>query len=256
MKKIALLAATLFITAAIMAQTVAVVSYMKVAPGAEDAYIALEREWKKIHQARVDDGRMIAWELYYIHNQGTASPYNFATANIYKDLKSAMAGLSEADMKLMGPKWSEIANKTNAARQLVKDEIYNWQMGIQATQPEKFLTVSYMKINKPESYYEMERDAYQPMHKAAIDENKMAGWSIWSRAFPEDNYYQAVAVNGYASLDQMTSMTYTDLQETLKKKMTPNDVVKMVNLINDTEEIRTMVKSQLWESVEVTKPKQ
>lgn len=255
MKKIALLCSLLCLAALLIAQPVAVVSMMKVPPGGDDAYVALEKEWKKIHQARVDDGRMLAWELYYVHNQGASSPYNYATVNVYPDLKSALAGMTENDMKKMGPKWNETYNKTNTVRTLVRNEMFNWVMGIHAVGPEKFLTVSFMKINRPNTYYEMERDAYMPMHKAAIEDKKMVGWSIWNRVFAEDLEYQAVAVNGYASIDQIVGLTYGDLQEQVKKKLDLEQVVKMVNLVNDTEGIRTMIRSQLWESVDATAPK-
>ena len=130
---------------------------------------------------------MIAWELYYIHNQGTNSEYNYATVNVYKDLPSAMAGISEDDLKKLGPKWNEVLTKTNASRDLVRDEVFSREMGIPSTAGDKYLTVSFMRINRPTSYYEMERDAYMPMHKAAIEDNKMTSWGIWRRAFPPDN---------------------------------------------------------------------
>jgi len=253
MKKIALLCTILWCSFSLFSQTVAVVSYMKVPPAGGDAYIALEHEWKKVHQARVNEGKMIAWELYYVHNQGTSTPYNYATVNIYKDLKAALAGFSEAEFKkALGSKWQDILNKTPASRDLVKEEMYSYVMGIRAKAPEKYLTVSFMRILQPDNYYVMEEEAYMPMHQAAIDDKQMEGWGIWNRAFPEDVEYHAVAVNGYSSLDQLMGLTYADLQEKLKNKMKPSDLVKMVNLVNDTEQIRTMVKSQLWELVDAT----
>lgn len=41
-----------------------VVSFMKVTPGKEAEYIALERTWKKIHEARQNAGNMTNWYLY------------------------------------------------------------------------------------------------------------------------------------------------------------------------------------------------
>jgi len=212
---------------------------------------------KKFHQSRVDAVKIIGWELYSSMNQGTEARYNYATVNIYKDLADAFANLSVDDArKVWGDKTEDILDKTGKARSLVFNDMFNYAMGIQAKVPEKYLTVSYMKITDQGRYWDMEKKAYMPLHQTVIDAGKMAGWSIWGRSFREDERYDAVAVNGYASLEQFSAGTnYGEAFDKLKASASSADLMEIMKLANATDEIRRIVKSQIWYSIDATTPK-
>ena len=239
------------------AQMVAVVNYMKVPQGGEDAYMANEREWKKIHQARVNEGKMIAWELFYIHNSGTDSRYNFATVDVYENMEKALSGgvSLEEIKKAWGEKYNDILKKTNTVRNLAYSDMFAWEMGIQSKAQEKYILVSFMKADDLGKYYEMEKKAYMPMHQIAIDEGKMNGWSVWSRWFRNDNYFDAVTVNSYVSAAQMSGIDYGAAMDKLKGGKSFNELYDIISLADKTNDLRTIVKTQLWELVEITTPK-
>jgi hypothetical protein len=257
MKKSMLLVALCLVTILSQAQLVAVVNFMKVPQGGGDAYMANEREWKKIHQVHVDEGKIVAWELFYIHNTGTNSPYNFATVDVYANLEAALNTTITTDefKKIWGEKYNDVLKRTNAVRNLVYSETFNWEMGIQSKAPEKYIQVSYMKAKDLGKYYEMEKKAYLPMHQVAVDDGMLNGWSIWSRWFHQDTSYDAVAVNSYVSSKQITGVDYTAAMEKLKTVKNFNELYDIISLADKTSDIRTIVKSELWELIEITTPK-
>ncbi|MDP6457455.1 MAG: hypothetical protein QF669_08410, partial [Candidatus Marinimicrobia bacterium] len=76
MKKMSAVLTILFSTI-LSAQTIAVVSYMKVEPGNTQEYLEVEKIWKKIHQTRLEKGMIKFWGLYSVMYTGTASEYNY-----------------------------------------------------------------------------------------------------------------------------------------------------------------------------------
>lgn len=251
-----LFAALCLLTFLSHAQLFVVVNYMKVPQGGGDAYIANEREWKKIHQARVNEGKMVAWELFYIHNSGTDSPYNFATVDVYSNLEAALKGVTLDEIKkAWGEKYNDVLKKSNSVRNLAYSEMLSQEMGIPDKAPAKYIMVSYMKAPDVGKYYEMEKKAYMPMHQVAVDEGKLDGWSVWSRWYHEDTAYDAITVNAYTDAAQITAMNYGAAFEKVKAGKNTNELFELVSLVDKTSELRTMVKSQLWELIETTTPK-
>jgi hypothetical protein len=60
---------------------------MKVAPGKEQAYLALESDvWKPIHRKMVANGSERSWTLYSVQSAGTGDPYNFVTVQAFDSL--------------------------------------------------------------------------------------------------------------------------------------------------------------------------
>lgn len=234
---------------------VAVVNYMKVKSGNGNAFISNEREWKKLHQKRVNEGKMLSWHLFGVMGSGTGSPYNYVTVDIYSDMKSALQGITEDELKkAFGDKYNDLMTKTGAARDMVYSDISNWQMGIMGKQPDKYLRVSKMKT-KQAGYFEMEEKAYKPVHQAMVDMGKLNSWSVWGRPFWDDMSYNAITVNGYVSAEQMSDSGYSDevfQKATAGKKS--GEMMEMTNYFNTTNEYRDMVQSQLWEVIDQTTP--
>ncbi len=256
MKKLILISAVFLCALQSQAQ-IAVINYMKVKPGGEDAFLASERTWKKLHQQRVNEGKLVAWEVYYIYGQGTVSQYNYATVDVYENMKAALQGITTDELKkAFGEKYAEVLNKTNSSRELVYSDMVSRQMSVDGKVPDKFLRVSFMSIKDNDKYYMMEEKAFKPMHQASADMGNMNSWSVWSRPFWNNMNYDAITVNGFTSVDQMTKMDYGD--EVFKKataSMKPSEVMEISNLMSESGKIREMIRSQLWEVLEMTSPK-
>jgi hypothetical protein len=256
MKKTLLVMALCLITLMSYSQRIAVLNFMKVPASGGDAYVANEKEWKKIHQTRVNEGKMVAWELFYIHNSGTESPYNWVTVDVYENMEAALNEVTLDEIKkAWGEKYNDVLKKTTSVRNLAYSETFEWTMGIQDKEKYKYLLVSAMKADDLGKYFEMEKKAYMPMHQAAIDGGKMNGWSVWSRWFHNDTSYNAITVNSFTTAAQLSSMNYDSLFEKAKAGKSTDELFEMVKLMDETESIRTIVRAQLWELVDITTPK-
>ncbi len=104
---------------------VAYIGYMK--PEPSGGYVSLERRyWKPIHQERVNRGILKSWALYQVRfPAGTNREYNFFTIQLcdkFQDLETQYpAGIWEKVHPTV--KESEIGDRTNAARKMVRTEV-------------------------------------------------------------------------------------------------------------------------------------
>ncbi len=254
MKKSGFLLVMVFLAQLSFSQ-VAVVNFMKVPAGGQDKYVTLEGQWKSAIQKLVNEGKLIGWQLYYVHNSGTMSDYNFVTVNMYKDLSSSVNGVTMDNIrKVWGDKTNEMLKKTGEARDLIYSVTSGYQFGIPPKTNAKYILVNFMKTADPQSYFNMERTAYMPMHKVAIDEGKLTSWSVWMPYLYDDNSYNALTVNGYESADQIGDMDYSGWFKKATEGMSESDLSMMNDLVQNTDKMRTIVKTQLWELVDMTDP--
>jgi hypothetical protein len=257
MKKTLLIVAVLLCAHLSLAQAVAVVDYMKVPESGGDAYINIEKQWKRFHQARVNEGKLQSWGLYYIHGTGSASAYNYATVNIYPNLTAALsATYTEADMKkIFGDKYADVIKKTYATRSLTSSTTFNFEMGLDNNNvPLKFLVINLMKTDDMGAYLSMEKDAFLPMHKELMASGQLHSWSIWTRMFSTDDTYDAVAVNGFVSAEQLAKLNYESVLDKLKSSNDGAKVLGMFTAFANTEKIRTQVRTEIWEFLDGTNP--
>ncbi len=155
----------LLLVLGIMAHTlfaqVVVLNYMKVPAGGNESYVSVENQWKKVHQNLVNEGKKLAWNLYYVHNSGTESDYNFVTADIYKDIPSAIESFSyDALKEIWGDKTDDILKKTMDSRELIHSETVGLAMGIPSVNKEKYLLVSFMKADDPDCVFQYGEDRF------------------------------------------------------------------------------------------------
>ncbi|HYW95406.1 MAG TPA: hypothetical protein VE870_07465 [Bacteroidales bacterium] len=234
---------------------VVVLNYMKVAPGGNENYVSVETQWKQVHQNLVNEGKMIGWELFYVHNTGTESPYNFVTANIFRDLPSALSSLTMDDFrKVWGNKTEDILRKTNEARDLKHSETIALAFGIPTKPNIKYMLVSFMKADDADAYFNMERTAYMPMHKMAIDNDQMVGWSVWNRMLRDDDLYDAITVNDYSSAEQLAATNYQKWFDQAFADKSDAEKSDLEAMVRNSGKYRRIVKSQLWELIEMTDP--
>jgi hypothetical protein len=241
---------------AIKAQTVAVVDFMKVQSNNQDAYLAVEKQWKNLHQSRVESGLILGWQLYAVRGSGTSSPYNFVTVTIYPDFAKTETTFSDTDFKkAFGANSSEFLKKTTASRDLIFSETYQLQVGIPSDSPDKYLVINSIRTDNLDKYINMEKVGYMPIHQEAKKAGQRNSWGIWTRWPNEDNSVQAVAVDGYAKFSDINSDNYSDLMGKVMANKKPGEVYDMLDQINKTEQIRTIVKSEIWDLIDVTKSK-
>jgi hypothetical protein len=238
------------------AQNVAIVDFMKVPASGQDAYLAVEKQWKSLHQNRVDAGKILMWELYSVRGAGTASPYNFATVTIFENFDKTEAPFSETDFKkAFGTNMNEILKKTTSSRDLIYSEMYRLEVGIPQKGPDKYLVINSIHTNDLGKYVNMEKTGYMPLHEESVKMGKRNSWGIWSRWPNADNDVQAVAVDGYLKYSDINSTDYGALFEKVMAGKKAGESMEIMDLLSHTDEIRSIVRSEIWDLVDSTTPK-
>ena len=238
------------------AQTVAVVDFMKVQSNSQDAYLSVEKQWKTLHQNRVASGAILAWELYYVRNSGTGSPYNFVTVTIYPDFAKTETTITQADFnKAFGANSTELMKKTGTSRDLIYSETYQLQVGISSETPDKYIVINSIHTDNVDKYINMEKTGYMPIHAEAKKAGHKNSWGIWTKWPNSDNSVQAVAVDGYTKFSDINNLNYDELMPKIMAAKKPGEVYDMVDQVTKTDQIRTIVKSEIWDLLDVTTPK-
>ena len=256
MKRVLTICMIFLAVIAVEAQTVAVVDFMKVPANGGDAYIAVEKQWKTLHQSRVEAGEILAWQLFYVRNSGTNSQYNFATVTIYENFSKTENFSSEAEMKkAFGEKMDDFLKKTDASRNLIYSEDYFLQVGIPAEVPDKYLVINQVQTDNVDNYINMEKVGYMPIHQEAVKLGQRNSWGIWTRFLGNDNSFQAVAVDGYTKFTDINGGDYGKAIDNLLPGKKSGEIMDMMSQINKTDQIRKFVKTEIWELVDGTTPK-
>jgi hypothetical protein len=108
------------------------VSYMKVDPAKEDAYVRMERNvWKPIHQQSVRDGKMKSWSLYEVRFPGGDNrEYGYLTVETYNSIQDVEGSYGDSasftsTLKKVHPDKSAVGLLSQALdnRRLVRSEV-------------------------------------------------------------------------------------------------------------------------------------
>lgn len=231
----------------------ALVDFMKVDPGNEADYLRMEQvTWKHIHQQRVNQGQLLGWYLYQISFTGTNSPYNYATVAIFPSMEQVEKNIPEEAFQaalegpLAGRTVNEIGEEANRTRNLVSSFLLH-QISVvndDDEEPAPYIEVNYMHIT-PETeanYVSLEKEIWQPIHKALTDMGYEAGWSAWEVRFPRGygEPFQYATVNSYADF---TNIGPLPVQEAFTAAHSDKDFQETMDR---TEAARDMVKTELW----------
>lgn len=177
------------------AQTYHVHDYLQVAPGNHADYLAVEKVWKKIHQANIKAGNYLYWELTEIVMPvGSSTEYNYVTRIAVRgeeNLAALMTGeffsgnltenLTDAEKALF--------QRTGELRTYVKKEVYTVSHILPA-EDFKDVKVSVMNhFDYPEgsghqAHVQMEKDIWAPVHAARIKAGEMLGWVVANKIMP------------------------------------------------------------------------
>ncbi|MBE78144.1 MAG: hypothetical protein CL670_03220 [Balneola sp.] len=105
-----------------------VINYMRVKPGMESQYLALENDIAKpLHEERVRTKKMHNWRTYSIMQPGGVGyDYNFATANYYDDLANIEYGFTNEIMNSVMPSanFTETMDAIIRTRDVVGSELW------------------------------------------------------------------------------------------------------------------------------------
>lgn len=186
--------------------TVVVYTYMK---STSPDYVDLERNvWAPIHSEMHKAGELTMWAL-------TAAPYavdgsyNYVTVNSYPGwaaYETAYANIEERFAAAHpGKDWAELSAKTEAARKVVRSEVFVLDQQIGTTGD--VLTYAHMKVppGGAADYVKLETEVWRPMHEAAIENGNLNGWVLLRRVLTggSSSPYDYIALNLYEGVEQM-----------------------------------------------------
>jgi hypothetical protein len=187
---------------------------MKVEPGDIDAYLQVERVWRKIHQQNIKDGKYQYWGMQeVISPSGHNYDYNFVTRVSFKDASQYSAFIegnyAPANLdQILTKEEMKIYNNTVNKRVLVKTEV--WQLmsemldGDKEDEDWKYCKFNYFVINDgytPDDFVGVQ-SLWSPVHQARIDDDKLEGWIVMRKLLPSGTMFS----ERYATIDQYKSM--------------------------------------------------
>ncbi|GAA4466747.1 hypothetical protein GCM10023189_49350 [Nibrella saemangeumensis] len=226
------------------------VMYHKLKPGhtLQEA-LAIEDEWKKIHQVQVDNGHLTGW--YVITKAITSNPnqtaYDYITIKNFSDFGVFGNGYPQSHLeKVFGSsakdKWEGLGKRTEAVKESVKMEI--WE-GVDAAWNEKQLppdkssiwVIDWMRVKdgKYAEYVALEQDM-KKLHQERIKMNIITGWNLSALKYPagSENGYDYATVNYYGSTKELGDGRYA---EAFQKAMPGQDAKKLTDRIYQTRDL-------------------
>lgn len=232
------------------------IAYMKATPGKAEEYIDVERKiWKPIHEARMKAGIIVNWSLYAVwYPSGTNAEYDYITVNIYGDFNKMKDAFPASVMQSGHPKASatqidEMMAKTEAAREIVRYELWVLRESVPTDKPAPYVQVSYMKVapGQGEEYFKVEREIWKPIHQAAKETGYTAGWGVYSLMFPGGTQIP----HNFGTViffDEFSDLALDNLPQELVQKAHPNTTAEKWNAMwQRTLAAREQVRLELWE---------
>ncbi|GAC1657542.1 MAG: hypothetical protein NVS4B3_24190 [Gemmatimonadaceae bacterium] len=237
-----------------------VLHYMKAAPGKADEYVRLEQEvWKPIHQERVKNKDMVAWQLYTVpYTADTHRDYDYVTANLYDNLAATEGtGLLDVFRRMhAGKEGSNLETQTLAARQIVRSEV--WQMLAHTTPrstagsssaPSKYVVMDFMRSKPGVNYVAVETELWKPIHQERVKSGGLNSWALAVLLLPGGTSYgyDFVTANAMSSLSGLSDQFPAELFQ----RVHPNTSV--ADISNRTAASRDLTRHELWVLVDATR---
>jgi hypothetical protein len=228
--------------------------FMKVADGERENYEKTEALWKKIHQRRVTEGKILGWTLYRrVAPQGSNAPYDYMVVTVFKsgkeidDMNATMnwdyitKGLSVSDITLI--------NDTEKTRKLVSSQ---WSRLTERVNPTgKYVEVTELTVpNGKGGELEKLEKLMNPIFTDISAAGKIAGWRFGEIMYNEGNaggYFRVISTNSIH--DMITWAENKTLENAFKKIYPTKDFEATMKSFGD---IISFGKVDLWEKVDFT----
>ena len=230
--------------------------FMKVEPGMEADYLKVEAVWKKVHERRVAEGKIIGWTLFRRVFYGATAPADYMTVTRFKsgkDLEEAQTlnwdyitkGMSQADLA--------IANNTGKTRKMsssMLDVMLNSAVSGSKTRFVKMTQVLAAAGNGAE--LEKMETMMKPVFEEACKMGSISAWRFGRHLYPiragSANYYRVISTS---TMDEMIKQDTGNYLETAFKKVNPTK--DWADMTKSFRNIITIMDMDLWELVDETK---
>ena len=230
-----------------------VVEFMKVEQGDRGKYLEVEKEWKKIHQARVDEGLIIQWHLWQKMYSGADDPYHYITVAFYDDFKKTENSMPWDWIRenYTQEERYDLMQKTSQSRTLVRTEVYHQLAAALGEETSKYILVNRMKVKPGQGsvYRDLEKEIIQPIMEEAVNQGMRHSWIAWEK-WPGDTDFQFVTVDGYAEYGQwQNGWIGEEIINAVHPDLSTDELVEKIS------RARTMKSTELWKLVDAVGPK-
>jgi len=241
--------------------------YMKVPSDQAQAYLNLEQDvWKPIHRERAEDGTIEAWNLYeVVFPAGAERTHDFVTATFYDSWDRMEAPYEESHLTNAHPDMSaeQLSQRTVQARSLVRSEVVEVMATVTGEETESegehYVVVDYMKV--PEGggadYVEGEQELWRPIHQELIERTSQTAWHVVQLQFAgAEAPYQYMSIRPFEDWSYLNpSAEANSFQSAFPaafKAAHPDRSPE--EMIEDTNESRTIHRREVWRLVDSVEP--
>jgi hypothetical protein len=228
--------------------------YIKVLPGKEGDYLKVEQTWKKVHQRRKDEGKIINWTFYRrVLPSGSNATYDYATTTTFKsgaELEGAMGMTWEYIKEGLSKEETTIAEGTEKTRNIVDRRL---NLLLERVEPQgRYVKFTTLKV-KPGMGAEQEKleRMMNPVFVEACKTGKIASWRFGRQLFPISegggNYYRGI---GTKTMDDLVKNETNKYVEAAFKKVYPTKDYAVVS--KSFRDMMTVVMVEIWEKVDTT----
>ena len=231
---------------------IGVVDYMKVDDS--DAYMEIEKNWKKIHEKRMQDSMIVAWSVFKVMFKTAEDPYNYVTVTWYDSFSKLDKGVPERIREAAFPnktkeEWKEFDDLTERSRKLISSGVFHQRL---KTRPGEKLKVrgTYFVINeinvqkgKSKEYVDLLEEIYLPMYKEDITNENRVSWSLWEKWPGNMKDFRYLAADAYTSLDQIQPVDFIHYFKDLHPDKNIDQISKKI------EEMRELVNNEMWKLI-------
>jgi hypothetical protein len=230
--------------------------YTKVEPGKRAEYVKTEQLWKKVHQRRLAEGKIIDWTLYRcVFPSGSNAAYDYMTVTVFKsgkEMQDASNFSWDYIIKGMTKEEEMIADNTEKIRKIVSSNLFHVLERVQPQPNTNFTQITTLKAETGKGA-ELEKleTMMKPVFEEAVKMGSISGWRFGEQIYPitpeSGDFYRVI---GTTNLDQMLKAGNSNYIETAFKKIYPEkNYAATMKIFRDMISIKDV---ELWEKVDST----
>lgn len=221
--------------------------YMHVKPGDNDTYLQVERFWRKIHQQRQKDGKILAWSVWKVlAPYNSDAEYQYIVGTIYPKFSNYVDAYEKMDMDVVfrgvaADSLKSMMRKTGESRKLVRTSVFEnlYDLGPEDDSHLHYALLSEMKSapGKAQDYESFEKNEWSKIHKDLVADGLETDWVFSRLIFPsQKNYpFNYTVLSFYDNTKMMDKMDTVDWSK--YEKMNPGIFKKAGELRDEVNTI-------------------
>jgi hypothetical protein len=209
-------------------------------------YVDVETDiWLPMHQARVDQGTIAAWALYWVQ-YGDRTKCDYYTVTTYIGSEQLNADHSVDDVfGAVHPGRNLETEMANTAESRTHVATYLWHsIDRTAVGEHRYAVVNMMNARDPDIYERMETQVFKPGHQALVDSGHRSGWAMYELVTPLGT---SIPYN-YSTVDFTNDLNPVPMAEALMSANPDRDLDALEDLLR----LRDQVSSETWALVAAT----